>query len=238
MLPSDVNLNELAARLGSVEHFQGLTLEELQGIVRAGVIRRAAAGQTIFVQDDSPVGMYVLISGQVQICKLSPGGKISILTIVNPVTMFNEVAALDGGPNPVTAIANGDCLLWQLDPAGLSALILRFPRIALGMLHVLAARNRHLIDTFEDLSFRSVMARSAKLLLEISADGRQPIDRRRHPNHQLASRVATAPEAFSRTLKLLKTSGDISATPGQIVVLNPTRLRCLAELDPLEKKAA
>jgi hypothetical protein len=36
------------------------------------------------------------------------------------------------------------------------------------------------------------MARAAKLLLDLSGSGQQPIDRREHSNHELAARIAIA----------------------------------------------
>lgn len=230
MLDRLFSIEDLAARLGAVPYFRGLNLEELTAIIAAGIVRRVGKGQMIFVEDEPQSGMYVLLSGEVQICKLSLSGQVSILRVLEPVVMFNEVAALDGGNNPVTAIALSDCLLWTLSSADLEKLILRYPHIGLGMLHVMAARNRYLVGAFSDLSFRTVLARSAKLLLEISEDGRKPIERRKHPNHQLAARIATVPEAFSRTLKTFRTEGLITASSKQITLIDPRRLRSIAEI--------
>ena len=96
----------------------------------------------------------------------------------------------------------------------------------------LAGRNRRLISHFEDLSFRTVVARAAKLLLELSQAGTQPIDRRKHPNHQLAARIATVPEAFSRALKSFKTTGIVQATTRQILVDQPNRLEEISSSTP------
>lgn len=224
-----IDFDALAERLGAVEHFRGLSHDELYHIISTGVLCSAHKDQVIFVEGQPQSGMYVLLSGQVQLCKLGPQGQLSILNVYEPVIMFNEVAALDRAPNAVTAIALADCLLWKVSPENLEAIILRYPRVGMGMLRVLAARNRQLVYAFEDLSFRTVLARCAKLLLEISADGSQPIDRRRHPNHQLAARIATGPEPFSRCLKAFKCAGAISTSGKHILVLDPGHLREIAE---------
>lgn len=231
MLDQASVIQELAARLGTVEHFRGLAQGELTDIICSGAIRRVEKDQVIFAEQGQLSGLYVLLSGEVQICKLSRSGQLSILRVLEPVVMFNEVAAVDGGSNPVTAIALSDCVLWQLAPEKLEALVLRHPQIGWGILRVMAARNRHLVEVLSDLSFRTVLARSAKLLLEVSGGGEKPIDRRKHPNHQLAARISTVPEAFSRTLKTFRSEDLIDASARQIVLKDPRRMSMIAETE-------
>jgi CRP/FNR family transcriptional regulator len=223
---------KLAARLNKIEHFKDLSLAEVEEIVRSGHIHHYRRGEVIFVENDPGTGLCVLLSGQVQLCKLSPEGQIAILAVFDPVIMFNEVAALDGGPSPATALAMEDSVVWQLASGYLETTILNHPRIGLGMLQVLAKRNRRLVGHFEDLSFRSILARTAKLLLELSSSGTVPIDRHKYPNSQLASRIATLPEVFSRSLKIFKNNGDIQATYKVIQVLRPESLLTAAQLGP------
>ncbi len=231
-----MDLNLLAQQLGNVEHFKGITPEAIKLIIAAGQIRRFTAGEILFFEEEPTSGLYVLLGGRVQLCKLSPQGQISILAIFEPVIMFNEVSALDGGPSPATAIALEDSLVWNLAPEHLEELLLKHPRVALGMLRVMAARNRRLIGHFQDLSFRPVLARAAKLLLELSANGQKPIDRRRHPNHQLAAQISTVPEAFSRSLKAFRCNQWIQTEERTIQVLKPEQLAHVAEISPAVKE--
>ena len=156
--------------------------------------------------------MFVLLAGQVHLRKLGPQGQESILAVIEPVIMFNEVAVLDGGANLTSAVAAQDCTVWQIGCDSFQALLARYPMIGLGLLRVLARRNRFLVSQVEDLSFRTVQARAAKLLLDLSDTGAQPIDRRKHPNHELAARIATGPEAFSRALNAFKRTGCLTCT--------------------------
>jgi hypothetical protein len=81
-----------------------------------------------------------------------------------------------------------------------------------------------------------VLARTAKLLLELSNNGAQLIDRRKNPNHQMAARIATIPEAFSRSLGCFKTNADIICTHKSIQVLRPDHLQELAKIGPIKVK--
>jgi CRP/FNR family transcriptional regulator len=176
--------------------------------------------------------MFVLLTGQVHLCKLGPQGQESILAVIEPVIMFNEVAVLDGGPNPATAIAIQDCITWNVSCTAFRDLMRRYPQVGLGLLPVLAARNRFLISQYEDLSFRSVLARTAKLLLDLSQYGRQTIQRREHTIYEMAARIATVPEAVSRSLKTFKKDGCIVSTRASITVRQPEALARAAQIGP------
>jgi CRP-like cAMP-binding protein len=105
--------------------------------------------------------------------------------------------------------------------------------VGLSLLRVLARRNRQMITQYEDLSFRSVIARTAKLLLDLSDYGRHPIDRRTCSINEMASRIATVPEAISRSLNLIKQRGVIRVSRTEIEVLSVEELANLAQLGPL-----
>jgi CRP-like cAMP-binding protein len=171
--------------------------------------------------------MYVLFSGKVHLCKHSLDGQVQIISVIEPVIMFNEVTAIDGGPNPFTAIAVKDCLTWNINCEQFEDLVNRYPDPAIGlaMLRVLAGRTRLLIDRCEDLSFRPVLARTAKLILELSSTGSIPINRIEYP-------IATVPETLSRSLSLLSEQGLIICTRSQITVSNSDGLRMVAQVEP------
>lgn len=229
-------LQRLAESLRTVQHFKHLPIADLTTIVTAGQVRRFQAGETMFYEAQPCAGMHVLISGLVHLYKTGPQGQENIIKVVRPVTMFNEVTVLDGGPNPVCARAALDCVVWQVGYKPFQTLLRRHPEIAIGLLKVLAARNRQLIDHYEDLSFRPVQARVAKLLLELSENGQQRITRREHSISQMAARVASVPEAVSRALGELARQGIIFSTRAEIRVLDAKELGEAALLDvpPLE----
>ena len=103
-----LDLDSLAVRLGRVSHFKGLSPSDLQAIVSVGKLMHYPAGSYLLMEDEACAGMFVLLSGEVLLCKLGPQGKQNIIAVVKPVIIFNEVAVLDGGTNPVTAQAQLD----------------------------------------------------------------------------------------------------------------------------------
>ena len=92
-------------------------------------------------------------------------------------------------------------------------------------------RNRRIISKYEDLIARPVKARTAKLLLDLSSYGSQPVDRISYSNQFLAARISTVPEAISRSIKILRETGVIDCTRTEIIVNCPDKLAEFAQVD-------
>lgn len=225
-----LNLAALAERMSRLKYFKGLSVGDLTLIIRSGYIRPISEGAVIVAEDTPCAGMFVLLSGMVYLYRTSPDGQAVLIDELTPVTMFNEVAVLDGGPNAMTAIAARDCVVWQADYTILLALAERYPQVALGFLPVLAERTRVLVSMVTDICFRSVRARTAKLILDLSEWGEQPISRHDHSIQKLAAQISTAPEAVSRALSYFREQGCIHASRATILVKRPDKLAELAEL--------
>ena len=225
------NPSNLIENLKSVRHFRNLSPPDLTAIVTAGKLQHYPATATIFTENDPCAGMFVLMTGRVHLCKMGLQGQINILAIIKPVIMFNEVAVLDGGANPVTAIAVENSLVWQISYEAFQILLERIPQVGLSLLRILARRNREMIAHYEDLSFRPVPARIAKLLFDLSEYGRKTINRRECSIEEMASRVGTVAEAVSRSLNAIKSSGAIRLSRTEIAILIPGKLAELAHIE-------
>ena len=94
----------LVSLLSKVRHFRILPPTAIYEIVNSGNVQTFAAGSIIFHEGWECAGLFVLFRGCVHLCKTSYQGQESIISVIEPVIMFNEVAALDGGVNPFTAI--------------------------------------------------------------------------------------------------------------------------------------
>ncbi len=223
-------IEQLAQQLNRVSYFQTLAPKDVLEVVSAGSVKQVNAGTFLFLENEACAGMYVLIQGQVNLLKTGPDGQETILHTIDPVTMFNEVPVLDGGPNPVSAFTTRDSTLWRINCEKFNQILLRHPQVGIGMLSVLAKRNRIMLGHYVDLSFRTIPARLAKYLLEISRDGKDPIIRNQHPIREIAARVVAAPEVVSRTLKVFKDSHTIECNRSSIKIIDVDGLQKLARL--------
>ena len=225
---------KLVSRMKQLRHFRLLSEGDILTIIRAGKIRTFGAGKTIFMEDDPCSGLCVLLAGEVHLYKLGPGGQENIIAVIRPVIMFNEVSVIDGGPNPATAVAFKRCTVWMTDKETFKFGLERFPQLGLGLLPILAMRNRMLVSRYADLSFRPVRERLAILLLELSEHGRLEINRKDNTIQQMAARTATVPVVVSRTLGEMRDAGYIETSRSTIHVVEPSRLAkiCLISIDP------
>jgi CRP-like cAMP-binding protein len=208
--------------LRSVPHFKGFKPSDLLKIINSGNLKRFKKDRYIYAEGESSAGMFVLFSGKVHLCNYSCEGQMQIFSMIEPVIMFNEVTAIDGGTNPATAIAVKDSLTWNIGYEAFENLVKQYPDPAIGlaMLRLMAGRTRELIDLCGDLSFRSVLSRSAKLIYDLSEKGSKPIKRSDFPLTDLSARIGTAPESISRSLSWLNKRQIITTDRNAITVIN------------------
>jgi CRP-like cAMP-binding protein len=223
-------LTHLVDQLKQVEHFKRLSPVDLMVIVTSGQAKMCEPGTTLFFEGDPCAGMYVLLKGKVDLLKTGPEGQVTILNTIRPVIMFNEVPVLDGGVNPVSAVAVEKSSVWHVSCERFQAIIKQYPQLAIGLLKVMARRNRVMMSHYADLSFRSTTARIAKHLLLLSENGNKTINRLSNPIKNMAACVVTAPEAVSRSLKQISTLHLIEVDRKTIRVIDPAGLQQLAEI--------
>lgn len=221
----------LINRMRRVEHFKRLSTQDIVTIVRSGEFMRVPAGTMLFQEDTPCYGLCVLLRGEVHLYKLGEEGQENIIAVIQPVIMFNEVAAIDCQTNPVTAIAHKKSLVWRVDCKSFHEGLERFPKLGLGLLPVLARRNRKLIQKYSDLSFRPVRERLAIFLLKKSERGTVTIRREENSIQQLAAHIAASPVVVSRILGELRDSGFVESNRREIVVLHPELLARMVSLD-------
>ncbi len=76
------------------------------------------------------------------------------------------------------------------------------------------------------------LARTAKVLLEMSDNGIKIIDRGEYPIKDVAANIATVPETLSRSFSVLSERGLIDCTRKTITILQPIELSVAAQLEP------
>jgi len=206
---------------------------DIEEIIESGITKKYNTGQYLFFEDDPCSGLFVLLSGKVHLRKIGPKGQEAIMAVIDPIIMFNEIATIDGGTNPFSAIAIQNSLVWKVSHTKFHNLLDKFPEIGISLLSVLVKRNRILISNYEDISFRSVLARTAKFLLDKSNYGTITIQRKDYSINEIAATISTVPEAISRSLNQLSKDGLIDYSRSEIRVLHPLELANAAQISPL-----
>ena len=210
--------------LKSIPYFSGLGSGELEAIRQLVFERWADRGELILLEDEPTQTVYFVVTGVVKAFKTSAEGKEQILCILRPGDSFNDVSVFDGGPNPVSAIAMSRVRLYGISKADMETMLREHPGIALNIIKVLAGKVRHFVSLVEDLSFRHVTGRVAKLLLEYatngSEEGKGKSPRPRLTQQDMAAMVGTAREVVGRSLKALEEEGAIRMERHRIAIVN------------------
>lgn len=189
-----------------------------------------AANQIIFDEDAPVAGLFVVESGSVKICRFSKEGREYILQIFQHGDTFNDVAAMDGGSNPATAIAMTDAVLWRISRHDLQMLAHRYPALAWAMLESIARRTRFLVHTVQDLAMRTVRCRLARLLLEQARTASSAEIPQMLTQEEMASRLGTVREVVGRALRSLADSRIIEIDRHRLIILDIQRLEEASEV--------
>ena len=213
--------------LKSILYFSDLGLAELESIRKLVVEKTADRAEMVLLEGESAANLYFVASGVVKVFKTSAEGKEQILSIVRPGESFNDVPIFDGGSNPVSAQAMGPILLYGIRKNDMEAILRDHPKIALNVIKVLARRVRHLVSLVEDLSFKHVIGRVAKILFEhIGGEmGRGP----RLTQQEMAAMAGTAREVVGRSLKALEEEGAIKLDGHRIIITDKEALQNIME---------
>ena len=217
--------------------FSGLDEENLGEVAAIATKRTFSRGESLFTEGEKANGFYLLASGSIKLCKISPDGKEKVLHFVYPSETFAEAAFFGDGAYPAEARAleKGEALFFPKE--AFMGLLERNPRFSLNLIVSLSLLLRRFARQIEELSFAEVPSRLATYLLELAAkksttfQGKTYLDLEMKKG-ELASHIGTVSETLSRTLKKLKDEGIIEVEGSRVIIHDIDRLKRLAGKQP------
>ena len=144
------------------------------------------------------------------------------MNIARPGESFNDIAIFDDGQAPTSAQAMGSAVVYGISKNALLTVMQKYPKVILNTTRVLAEHTRQLVELVEDLSFRRVISRVAKILLENADDGTSP--KTRLTQQEMAAMAGTVREVVARSLKALEEEGAISVERHRIKITDKETL--------------
>lgn len=187
----------------------------LVGIVP--VIRRLAAGETLFAAGDETRGFFGVREGRVRLVRFGADGRETTLFMARPGERFAE-ASLFAERYYCDAIAVSDAVVACYPKA---ACLAQLSDEASARLDLMADLARQVMTLRARLTLRDI--RSARervlafLVAEAGGDGRTvAFD---VPLREIANAIGLTPEVLYRTLARLETEGAIAREPGRIVLI-------------------
>jgi CRP/FNR family transcriptional regulator len=209
--------------LNSSDFFSGISSDELEVISKVFFEKKYDQGALIVLEGEKAEALYFIAHGVVKIFKTSTDGKEQILAIFHPHETFNEIPIFDGDVNPASVEALTSVTLYGIRKGDIWSILRNHPQVTINIIKVMTGKLRHLITLVEDLSFRHVIGRVARILLDYAGDGLS--QGTRLTQREMAAMAGTAREVVSRSLKSLEEEGLIKMDRHRIIIRNKEALK-------------
>ncbi len=231
-------LEKHQALLGSIPLFAGLSSEQLAEIAALAQTRSYAAREVVVTQGEPARALFAIVRGRLKVASCGPDGRDTVLGIMAEGEVFGEVALLDGGMRSATCTTIEPCELLVIERAQFMALLEQSPRIAVGLLHVLAGRLRRLSQRSEDAAFLDVPSRLARSLLDLATRFGEP---RRLPasgitiglklsQQELGDLVGATRESVNKHLSDWARRGYVEVEAGRMIIADIDSVRRIAKV--------
>jgi CRP-like cAMP-binding protein len=209
--------------------FEALSVEEAGTLLALALEVRHPARHIVFQEGEPGDHLLIVTQGRVKVSLMSPEGKEAILSILEPGDVFGEMALLDGEPRSATVTTMEDCaflILWRRD---FLPFLERYPQVALKLLAALSKRLRTTNDLVEGLSFRSLPARLARILVNLGQQyGRLTTEGvvigLKLSQEELGNLAGVSRESVNRQLRLWVEEGVLDYSHGIVVLKNSETL--------------
>ncbi|MFO7322077.1 MAG: Crp/Fnr family transcriptional regulator [Chloroflexota bacterium] len=221
----------------AIPYFAGLDAASRERIEQVAHVHTYQAGATIFSEGEPCAGFHLVLDGMVRIFRISPEGRLHTLSLLRAQSTFNEVAAVDGGPNPFNAISVTNSTILVIGHQQLLNLMATERKLLSNTVQALAHLNRDYIERLEDMTFRTIPSRLAKLFLHETAYGDQICPSPSNlTQEEMASILGTTREVVGRALRGLMNAGMLKKRGRYVTIVDRAGLEYLAETNMMPEK--
>ncbi len=209
--------------------FIRLSTETQKAIDREAHVRKYAAGEAIFLEGHRPTGLCMMVGGLARVYRMLADGRVHVHHYVRPYETFNIIPALDGRPNPTSAETVIESQIGWLARPALLNLMTQDPELMQACLRLLTLQNRELMARLDDLGFRTVPSRLARLLLKqggFESEVNIPLDTL--SQDEIAAVLGTSREVLGRALRQLYDLGLVRRDGRRYIIVDRAGLEKLA----------
>lgn len=223
--------------LALIPYFSGIDRDGLYRIGQAAHRHSFQAGAVIFTEGGDCAGFQVVLEGLVRIYRVNSEGRLHTLSLLRPFSTFNEVAAVDGGPNPYNAVAVTNAEVLVIGHHRLINLMTTEQALLNNYVQSLARVNREYIERLEDMTFRSIPSRLAKLFLHESTYADQISETPTGLTQEdIASILGTTREVVGRALRSLLNAGLLVKKGRHVYIADRDGLEHLAMTNTMPER--
>lgn len=206
----------LLSSLDEEELFQSLDKIRVKKFVR---------NETVLIQEDANLFMYVILAGAVKVIRVSEEGKEIILAMHRTGDFFGEMSLIDGKTASATVVAMEDSSIAIISKDDFYSLIYSQKKILLLLLQTFCRRIRVSNATMEIMSRTSASQRVKMLLLLLCGkhgkkEGRGFVLSIQLTHQDMAGMTGLTRETVTKIMNELKNEGAIEALENRRIRLN------------------
>ena len=211
-------------------------LDQEQFLSVAAISHQVKLGEheALFLQGDELTSIYLLISGNMKLFRLTPSGNEKIMDLIRPGQTFAEAALFLGGSRyPVNATAVSPSVVVAIDAKGYMQTMESSIKLCMNLLARMSSRLHWMVNEVDRLTLHNATFRLIDFLLNqvVSKDGTSGQIHLDVPKHVIASRLSMKPETLSRTLKQLVQRKLIAVHDSHVELLDVEEMRNLISLE-------
>lgn len=209
--------------LHQIPLFSALSRDELAKLAPVLVEKKFAKGEMVFFAKEPGETLYVILEGLIKIFCVSDDGREKTLGLLEKGDYFGEMALLDDTGRSANAEVLEDARLLTLYKKDFSKLVNQYPNISHRIIYILVQRLREADTQIEELSFKNVHQRVARLLLRLArkyghVDGGAHVFHLKLNREELGNLAGCSREAVSRAINTFQRKGWIKEAGGRLEV--------------------
>jgi len=219
-------------KLNEDQRFCNFSAEVLKSFSHMGHHSIYPAGALLFVEGQTPRGIYVLCAGKVKLSTTSRDGKILILKIADAGEVLGLSAVISGTACELTAETATPCQVNFVDREALLRFVSKYGEAGLHSAQALSKEFQSAYQDIHDLVLaRSSAGKLARLLLSWSpaqSNGNEIRIRSGLTHEEMAQMIGSSRETVTRLMTDLKKKQFIRLEGSTLVIRNRTALEALA----------
>jgi CRP-like cAMP-binding protein len=199
----------------------------------AARLEHVERGECLFEAGSPSTWVWAVVEGLVHMVRVGPGDKQSVLEVIPPGDLFGAIVALDERPYPLAAVAVEPSIVWRVPSALVREIARHHPTLRAAILQHVAPRLRAAHERLHSIACEPVEQRLARALLVLAVRVGEPGTAPGRPltvtRQELADMIGTTVETVIRITGRWRAGRVVSTGRGQITVLDPARLRAIAD---------
>lgn len=203
--------------------FEQVTREDIQWLESRSKMRKLKRGEPVYLPTQLETAILLVASGRIKTCHVTPEGKQSILSFVEPGEIFGELALVGSHSRSEYAEAVEATTLVAMEVNDLHAILHKYPSVSFGITKLIGLRRQRIERRLKNLLFRSNRERIIHLLLELAESyGQQTsegINLSIKLSHQeIASLIGSTRETVTVVLGQIQLEGKIKTARRRILI--------------------